>query len=157
MTDLKPPKSAGGERETLLMLLQYQRDSVVRKVTGIGDGLARERVVGSETTLLWLLKHLARAETLWVTHRFAGEDTGLVDDTVGPDDTVAAALASYRHTWERVDKVVAAASLNDLCRRPDTDEAVNLRWVLMHLLEETARHAGHADIIREQLDGQTGR
>ena len=157
MSDLKPPKSAVDERHTLLALLQFQRESVVRKVAGIDEEAARKRLVGSDTTLLWLLKHLARAESLWVEHRFAAKDDYVSHDTITPDDTVASAVAAYQQTWEHVDAIVAAASLEDLCLRPDTDEAVNLRWVLMHLLEETARHAGHADIIREQLDGQTGR
>ena len=51
----------------------------------------------------------------------------------------------------------AGAGLDELCRRPDPGEPVSLRWVLMHLLEETARHAGHADILRELIDGSTGR
>jgi len=70
---------------------------------------------------------------------------------------VAGAIDGYRATWRRVDDIVAAASLDDLCRSVGDESPVNLRWVLMHLLEETARHAGHADIIRELLDGKTGR
>ena len=139
------------------MLLQYQRDSVVRKVTGVGDGDARHPMVESGTSLLWLLKHLARAESLWILDRFAGDDVDLPDDTVYPADTVDAAVETYRRTWSRVDAVVATASLDDWCREVGDDTPVNLRWVLAHLLEETARHAGHADILRELVDGETGR
>ena len=71
---------------------------------------------------------------------------------------LASAAAAYRSTWSRVDAVVTAAPDLDLpCQQPGEGVPVNLRWVLMHLLEETARHAGHADILRELIDGQTGR
>ncbi len=105
------------------------------------------------------MKHLATAETLWVLHRFAGR-TGADPrpDRVTVDDSVAAAVEAYRATWARVDAVVAAApSLDVMCHDTGAESPVNLRWVLMHLLEETARHAGHADVLRELIDGQTGR
>jgi len=63
----------------------------------------------------------------------------------------------YRSTSSRVDAVVAGADLDDEATRTATDAAVNLRWILVHLIEELARHAGHADILRELLDGTTGR
>ncbi len=138
--------------------MQYHRDSVVRKVEGISDDAARRRLVGSDTTLLWLVKHLATAETLWIQHRFAGEDASVVpDDAVQPEDTIAAAVEAYRATWARVDAISGAAGLDEWCRNVGDAPPVNLRWVLMHLLEETARHAGHADILRELIDGDTGR
>jgi len=149
-----------GERETLQALLQYQRDSLVRKVAGLDDQAARQSPVGSGTTLLWLVKHMAHAESIWILHRFAGLETGVAGDTVAPDDTLRGAVGSYRRTWEQVDAVVvSAASLDEGCSRADSESGppVNLRWVLMHLLEETARHAGHADILREIIDGRTGR
>jgi hypothetical protein len=156
--DQKPPRLEGSERETLRALLQYQRDSLVRKVAGVDGEAARRSPVGSGTTLLWLVKHMSLAETLWIVRRFAGQQVDLPRDTLGSDDTVAIAVDYYRHTWERVDSVVAAApSLEEMCREPGGEAPVNLRWVLMHLLEETARHAGHADILRELADGQVGR
>ncbi len=158
MPDRQPPRLDRDERGTLQALLQYQRDSLVRKVAGVDEEAARGELVGSGTTLLWLLKHMASAETVWILHRFAGDDIAPRDDTVGPDDTVASAVATYAATWSLVDAIVAAApSLDERCRRVGDDANVNLRWVLMHLLEETARHAGHADILRELIDGQTGR
>jgi hypothetical protein len=73
-------------------------------------------------------------------------------------DTLATAIQFYRATWQEVDAVAfGSANLAELCRQPDGDPPVNLRWVLMHLLEETARHAGHADILGELIDGRTGR
>lgn len=157
MPDQKPPRLEGDERDTLCALLQYQRDSVVRKVTGVDDDAARRPLMGSGTTLLWLVIHLARVEQLWIVGRFAGEAVDLTGDRVGADDDLVTAIAAYRETWARVDAIIAAASLDESCRVVGTDAPVNLRWVLMHLLEETARHAGHADILRELVDGHTGR
>ena len=158
MSDLKPPKLVDDERATLHALLQYQRESLVRKVARVSDDDARRELVGSGTTLLWLVKHLAQAELLWLAHRFAGEDVNVVPDpTVVDGDTLEAAIDFYRATWLRVDAIALAADLDDLCRSTGDDSPANLRWVLMHLLEETARHAGHADILRELIDGDTGR
>ena len=157
MPDQKPPRLAADERTTLHALLQYHRESLVRKVEGIDDEMARRRLVGSDTTLLWLAKHAAGAEARWVLHGFAGQEDALRDDAVGADDNLATAVAEYRETWTRVDAVVAAASLDDRCRAISGDDVVNLRWIVTHLLEETARHAGHADILRELIDGRTGR
>jgi uncharacterized damage-inducible protein DinB len=155
--DTRPPRLTGGERETLVELLQFQRESLVRKVTGVTDAAARSSPVSSGTTLLWLVKHMAAAEVSWLLHRFAGQDVPWPDDAVTPDDTLAGAVESYRTAWRLVDPVLTGAELDDLARRPGGQPAVNLRWILDHLLEETARHAGHADILRELIDGQTGR
>ncbi len=158
MDDQKPPRLVGDERETVHALLQYQRRSLVRKVAGVDDDAARRSAVGSGTTLLWLVKHMTRAESLWILCRFAGQDVAIPDDTVDPDDTVEGVIDAYEETWQRTDKVVAATpSLDEGCRDVGDEAQVNLRWVLMHLLEETARHAGHADILRELFDGRTGR
>ena len=157
MADRKPPRPQAGERETLLALLQYQRDSVVRKVDGVSDEQARHRFVDSDTTLLWLVKHLTRAEHIWLVHRFDGVDE-ILDDTVQADDTVAGVVDGYRSMWGQVGTIIdAAPTLDQPCRITGGESPVDLRWILMHLLEETARHAGHADILRELLDGQTGR
>jgi uncharacterized damage-inducible protein DinB len=156
--DQKPPRRVGDERETLRALHQFQRDSLVRKVTGVDDPAARRSPVDSGTSLLWLMKHMAWAESLWILSRFAGQEVDLPEETVRPDDTLVGAVDTYRATWERVDAVVdAAPSLDNVCRDVGDQPPVNLRWVLMHLLEETARHAGHADILRELIDNQTGR
>jgi hypothetical protein len=131
MADQKPPRFAGDEHATLRALLNYHRESLVRKLDGLDDATAGRHLVESDTTLLWLVKHAA--------------------------GTVASVIDSYRATWVRVDTILDAASLED--RRPPLsgDGEVNVRWVWTHLLEETARHAGHADILRELIDGQVGR
>lgn len=157
VTDRKPPRLAATELETLLTLLQYQRDSLIRKVDGVDEVAARWSPVGSGTTLLWLLKHLAQAEIRWVVIRFAALDAALPDDTVQPDDTTASVIAGYRSASAEADAVARTAGLGEFCRGDDSGDPVNLRWVLAHLLEETARHAGHADILRELIDGSTGR
>jgi hypothetical protein len=155
--DHRPPRRTGGEAETLRALLQYQRDSLVRKVTGLDDAAAAQSPVGSGTSLLWLITHMARAEITWVLSRFAGQDVVIPDSAPQPGAQLAAAVDFYRSTWARVDAVAFAAPLDQLCRRADSEPPVSLRWVVMHMLEETARHAGHADILRELIDGQVGR
>jgi hypothetical protein len=130
----------------------------VRKVAGFDDAAAQRSPVGSGTSMLWLVKHMAGAEITWMLRRFAGQDVIVPDDTPQPGDTLDAAIQFYRATWEKADAVAyRAVGLDELCRQPDAGPPVNLRWVLAHLLEETARHAGHADILGELIDGRTGR
>lgn len=158
MADLKPPRLAAGERATLLALLQFQRESMLRKVEGLDDDQASRRLVDSDTTLLWLVQHLAHAETLWIQVRFRGDDPEVLAGlALEQGDTLADAVTAYRETWKRVDAIVAVADLDDFVADDQDLGPVNLRWILGHLLEETARHAGHADILRELIDGSTGR
>jgi hypothetical protein len=154
MADRKPPRLAGSERATVGALLQYQRDSFVRKVSGVSDEDARMSPVASGTSLLGLANHLADAETLWVLQRFAQID-GAGEP---PADTISDAIARYQRTWALVDAMIRATpSLLVECPDFDGGPPVNLRWIVAHLLEETDRHAGHADILRELIDGSTGR
>ena len=157
MVDKKPPKSFGDERDVLMTLLRYQRESMVRKVVGVDDEAARRSPVTSGTTLLWLIRHLAFAERLWIIRRFAGRQ----QPPPPPEaltDSVDSALVAYRETWADVDAVIAAtANLDQVSVMGDDSGRPTLRWILAHLLEETARHAGHADILRELIDGATGR
>jgi len=158
MPDLKPPRTVGDERAVLRALLQYQRESVVRKVTGVDEAAARTELVDSGTSLLWLVRHLTAAESLWILHRFAGRPADEPPSTDGAELALADAVDAYRAMWARVDDVVdAAPDLEVFCADTGAESPVTLRWVLMHLLEETARHAGHADILRELIDGRTGR
>lgn len=155
MADRKPPRMAGDDREVLLGLLRYQRDSFVRKLSGVGGDESAASPVPSGTSLLWLANHMADAEVTWVLNRFAGR-------TRDPEldrhrETVEDALDRYSRVCRAVDAVVRDAGLDDRCPPYDAEGSVNLRWILAHLLEETARHAGHADIIRELIDGATGR
>ncbi len=157
MVDQKPPRSSGDEREVLMTLLQYQRESLVRKVIGVDEAAAHQSPVASGTTLLWLVRHLANAERLWIIHRFAGGEKPSPMPATS-QDTVDAALTAYRQTWADVDAVIAATpTLDEVSVIADDSGHLTLRWILAHLLEETARHAGHADILRELIDGVTGR
>src|SRR5579864_173644 len=155
--DQKPPRLTGDDRATLLALLQYQRESFVRKVDGLEDAQAAAVFVGSGTTLLWLTNHLADAEATWILRRFAGRPAGDVAIPGEHAPAIGEALARYRRVWRHVDAVVGGADLGDECPPFDDQPAVNLRWILAHLVQETARHAGHADILRELVDGTTGR
>ena len=102
------------ERETLHALLQYQRDSLVRKVAGVDDEAARQSPVGSGTTLLWLMKHMTRAESLWILHRFAGQDTLVRYDSVHPEAPSGLPSTATKGSAQRAD---AAGG-----RRPDLSE-----------------------------------
>src|SRR5579862_1395062 len=105
MADRKPPRLASGEADTLRVLLQYQRESLLWKVDGVDEDRARWSPVGSGTSLLWLVTHMAAAEVTWVLHRFAGEDPVAAEP---PGGTLAAAAAAYRRGWQRVDAVAFA-------------------------------------------------
>ena len=159
MEDRKPPRLATDALGTLRGLLDYQRRSLLSKVEGLTPEQAAWSPVPSGTCLCWLVGHMADAEQIWVVRRFAGLDVTLPGGaTTGVSDDLATAVAAYRSTWTVVDGIVAAAPGPDArCRADDGDPPVNLVWVLAHLVEETARHAGHADILRELIDGSTGR
>jgi hypothetical protein len=154
--DQKPPRLAADDQDTLRALLQFQRDSFVRKLAGVDRESAATSPVASGTTLLWLTNHMADAEATWVLRRFAG--TAPMEGADAPAPTVDEAVVRYQRVWHDVDAVLdGAPSLDATCAGLDDQPVVNLRWILAHLLEETARHAGHADILRELIDGQTGR
>ena len=158
MTDRKPPRVVSGELATLLALLQYQRTSLVDKVQGVTAEQAVWSPVPSGTSLLWLITHMAEAEQTWVVRRFAGTTSGADEAPPTGADPLSSAVDRYRRGWAEVDALVAgAAGPDEPCRDDVTHPPVTLRWVVAHLLEETARHAGHADILRELIDGSVGR
>lgn len=157
MTDRKPPRVTADELATLTSLLQFQRESLVRKVEGVTPQQAAWSPVPSGTNLLWLVTHMTDAEETWVVRRFAGRSTDIGEEPP-VDDPLALAVDRYRAMWATVDAVVTEADGPDeVGRGEETIPPVTLRWVLAHLLEETARHCGHADIIREMIDGSVGR
>ena len=159
MPDRRTPLDLVDERDTLVQFLDYLRESVAIKTEGLDEPSARTSTVPSGTSLLGLIKHLTAVEMLWFQYAFAGLDIALATDEISPTDTVESAVASYRATCQTNNAIVAECSdLERLCHRAlTTPEPLSLRWVLVHMVEETARHAGHADIIREQIDGLTGR
>jgi uncharacterized damage-inducible protein DinB len=151
------------ERETLEAFLDYQRAAVVGKLEGLDKEQATRRLVPSLTTLLGVAKHLAYVEAWWFQDVFSGRDVTYpwtdedpdAEFRVGGDDTVDSVIALYESMIEQSRSVVAAADLDDLATR-DVRGSVSLRWILFHMIEETARHAGHMDILRELADGPTG-
>jgi hypothetical protein len=162
--------AAAAERATLEAFLDHQREEVKAKVRGLCDDDARRRLVPSATTLAGLLKHLQRVEASWFQHRLdqvpAEELPPLQwladgpdgDFVVGPDETVASLTADDDAQCAVSRATAARHHLDDVVPHPSLGE-VSLRWIYVHLIEETARHAGHADILREQLDAAaaTGR
>jgi hypothetical protein len=115
VADQKPPRLARGEAETLQALLRYQRESLLRKVTGVDDGAARWSPVESGTSLLWLIRHMAAAEVTWVLHRFAGQDPAGEEP---PDGTVQDAADAYRNGWTRWPSPGPASMSCAAARRP---------------------------------------
>jgi uncharacterized damage-inducible protein DinB len=154
--------SAAGERAVLETFLDLYRGILKRKVTGISEEQARQRLVASKTTLAGLVKHLTAVEREWfqaiLAQRSPDETGGIPDDdgwTVAADETVADLLKGYAHACEQSRRCAAGVALDDSVPHPRLGQ-VSLRWIYVHMIEETARHTGHADILREQVDGTTG-
>ncbi|MEV4559382.1 DinB family protein [Kitasatospora sp. NPDC049285] len=161
-TDTRPPVLDEGERETLLSFLRYLREAVIGKALGLAGEQARTPGVPSGTSLLGLVRHLAVAETYWFEEIYAGLDVGALDFSMdlAAGDTEESVVAAYREAARRSDAIIAAAaSVTAPAARATgpTTQPRSLRWILVHMIEETARHAGHADILRERIDGATGR
>jgi len=156
--DRNAPVVAGGEIETSLAFLGYLRHGVTGKLDGLTEDQARLALVPSGTSLLGLVKHLTEVEVYWIQRRFAGLDVALVDDgfSLTPDDTIASVRRAYVGAAERTDDIVTTAGDPERPLARST-HGLTLRWALAHVTEETARHAGHADILRELIDGTTGR
>ncbi|WP_457032384.1 DinB family protein [Kitasatospora sp. P5_F3] len=153
------------EREALVGFLDKQRAALLRKLDGLDDTDARRVPTASSLSLLGLLKHSGLWERRWFQIILAGheypdewpavdEDDG-ADFALGDADTVARWRTFYEAQVTTNREIVAGTSLDAPCVWPKLAHR-NLRWVLLHMIEETARHAGHADIIRESVDGQTG-
>lgn len=154
------------ERSTLEAFLDLYRDVVVRKVHGLSDDDARRRLVNSETTLTGLVKHLRVVEMNWFQRILARlpdhelavpvdwEDPGF-SFTLAAHDTTDGVAVAYREQCELSRQIAARHDLSDTVPHPELGE-VSLRWIYVHMIHETARHVGHADILREQIDGATG-
>jgi hypothetical protein len=156
-TDTKSPRTGTGEKATLLGFLNHLRDAIATKAEGVPEPQVRAAGVPSGTSLLGLVKHLACVERLY----FQGEDVDDWEATMRPtpDETADGLLADYRDAVRRANEVIEACADLGLPapRAPHRKSAPSMRWVLVHMIEETGRHAGHADIVREQIDGSTGR
>ena len=150
-----------GEREMLLGYLNFQRSTLLTKCTGLtGEELARRAAPPSSMSLLGLIRHMAKVERTWFRLRFAGE--ALQPLFVGKDvDFDDVDPASARHEYEQLveeqrlaDAAVRNASLDDVFTH--ADETYSLRFLYLHMIGEYARHNGHADMVRERIDGSTG-
>ncbi len=154
------------ERSTLTEFLDFHRATVHLKVAGLSEDDAWRRFVPSLTSAAGIVKHLTYVEQSWFRIRLAGE-TGLwvpwtdenpdADFERAEDDTVGSLLQAYAEQCDRSRAVASSMQLDDLAAAPARDGGhATLRWVLVHMIEETARHNGHLDLIRELTDGQTG-
>jgi uncharacterized damage-inducible protein DinB len=164
------PNPNGSEFRLLVEYLDYQRETVLSKTEGLTHAQLVSKHPPSELTLAGLLYHLALVEENWMEVRFSGlpdrEPWACVDWDADPNWEFRTAesmepeqlRARYREACERSRQVVTAAGGADqLSAKPRRDgQHFSLRWVLLHLIEETARHAGHADLLREAIDGSVG-
>ncbi|WP_091674224.1 DinB family protein [Amycolatopsis marina] len=159
------PSKVGTEREQLTGFLDHQRATVVWKASGLTDEQARQKLVPSElTTIAGLLAHLTWVEQYWFgvvldslpdTWREAFEADQDAEFRVADRTPVSQLIAGYEAECERSREVAAKLDLDQEMATP-RGHPITPRWVLMHMIEETARHAGHLDLLRELTDGLTG-
>ncbi|MDO5677033.1 MAG: DinB family protein [Propionibacteriaceae bacterium] len=170
MSECQPPPQ-GDERATVLGFLDFLRGAIERKTAGFSDDELRRALPPSSMTLGGMLTHLAFVEDYWLKYVFLGErptdpwaeapweensdwDWELIGSVSGDE-----ARAMWRDAVERSREIVAAAeSLDAVAANPSvrTRTARSLRYILVHLVEEYGRHAGHADLLAQALDGRTG-
>jgi hypothetical protein len=162
------PKAAN-EIETLTAFLDFYRAVMIDKASGLTQQQLGVQLEPSTMTLSGMVYHLTVVEVSWFSESFAGESLGepwaSVDWQadrdwewhVAPSMDPNAVLDAYRAACEQSREVVASAeSLDQLSVKDSGGEKWSLRWILVHMIEETARHAGHADLIRESIDGEVG-
>jgi hypothetical protein len=160
------PSTVNSERESLDAWLDYHRATLLFKCQGLtGEQLCQRAVSPSALSLLGLVRHMAEVERWWFRHWFAGQhDLGFLYGTEEDMDAefndveparAEADFATFAEECRLAREAAAGRSLDDTFTRPGRG-AMDLRWVYVHMIEEYARHNGHADILREQLDGVTG-
>ncbi|MEV7414051.1 DinB family protein [Streptomyces sp. NPDC089919] len=162
------PDTLAGEREMLDGWLDYHRATLALKCADLTDEQLRRQVLApSELTLLGLTRHMAEVERYWFRDITLGEDVPDLycteedpdgDFHVTEEHTYAEAETARQEAIVRAREIAAARSLDEVSARRSrrTDEAFSLRWVYTHMIEEYARHNGHADMLREHIDGATG-
>ena len=162
------PESApysGDERVVISWLLDYHRHVLLRKLDGITEQQARVTIASSDLTLLGLARHLALVEQYWFIEVFLGlKETSHWHDPDDRDrdfhpldgDTLADALIVLHDEIDRARQIASTASFDTPAVGQREGQPVNLRWIMAHLVEEYARHCGHADLLREAIDGTTG-
>lgn len=163
------PPGAGNELDTLLGFLRWQRETLALKCSGLDAGqLARRSVEPSTLSLLGLVRHMADVERGWFRRFMAGEDApplyysaedrdGDFDGAAADPQLVSEAWDAWRAEVENANQFVTAHDLDTIGKRSDHHRGpMSLRWVLVHMIEEYARHLGHADLLRERIDGALG-
>jgi hypothetical protein len=153
----------GAEKESLKVALDRHRDAILWKLEGLDDEQLRRSPVPSGTSLLGLVKHLAAVEYGWFCDTFGRDTEPLPFDDDDPDadlriepgETTEDVLAFYGRARAAADRAIGELDIEDT-GTAWFGEAVTMRWVLIHMVEETARHAGHVDILRELIDGMAG-
>jgi len=164
------PDTRASERDALAQYLDYQRETILLKAERLNTEQLAQRIPTSALTLAGILYHLALVEESWMEVRFLGlpqrEEWAGVDWDADPDWEFRTATTMdpdelrkrYRAAGDRSRRAAAAADSLDQMSvfKGDNDWQFSLRWVLLHLIEETARHAGHADLLREAIDGSVG-
>jgi uncharacterized damage-inducible protein DinB len=154
------PRNDGGELDTALAFLTFARNSVIKKTENLAEEQLRRVMVGTGTSLLGLVWHLIDGERYWFGYHVAGRGADDYDFamTVPPDVSADEVLATYREAVATSDEILAdLTDLDQLMSIPTDERRHSVRWVVAHMTSETARHAGHADILRELIDGTTGR
>ncbi len=148
------PPGKTDEPTQLIGYLDLQRNAIVRKLDGLTEEQARWKPSPTTNSLLNLVVHVAGVERNWFQHVIAGRTVERDRDAelaeLPADVTVASAVASYRSVCAESNDILHSVDPADTCRGIDR---LNVRWVALHLIEELARHAGHADITRELIDG----
>ena len=146
------------ELRDLLAALEQQRDMVLRKLAGLTEANARQSPVASGTNLAGLVQHLTFVESMWFEQVVAGRKPtrGRRSMAVDPSVTLRTLRADYRAACDESNRIIEALGDPEapVSRNGKTH---NLRWAILAVLGETMQHLGHADIIREQVDGKTGR
>ena len=166
MGDVRVVPYLADEKEMLVETLEQQREAAAAICEGCSDEDLRRHMVSSPSTILGILKHLALVEHWWVHVVFAGDPLGDpvsteedpdADFRVEPHESTADILDLYESNCARSREIVAAADLDDTCEDPraSAKKTMNLRWIVLRMIAETARHAGHMDILRELADGVT--
>lgn len=153
------PRDDDGELATALAFLDFARQSVLKKADGLSEQDVRRPMVPTGTSVLRLIRHLVDGERFWFVVQLQGTGTEPDWDAAGDDDRPAAEIiADYRAAIEASNHAIREiGDLDTLAVQPLDGRRQSLRWTIAHMTSETARHAGHADIVRELIDGVTGR
>jgi hypothetical protein len=157
-SDVNFPIGDDDTTELLLQWLGYLRGAVLRNVEGIDDAQARWTPDGKLLPLLGIVNHLTHVEWRWIDGGFGSAAASRTEAEFHPgrEITLADAVEAYMARATATDAVVRVLPLNQPSAQESWAEGHNLHWVLLHLINETARHCGHADATRELLDGTTG-